>query len=289
MTAEQWYAAGATVPIDGRQIFVQQAGAGPALLCLHGFPSSSWDFVQLWPELTTRFTALAPDLIGLGRSAKPRRQALTIALQAESIEQLLVELDIESAHILAHDLGDTVAQELLARQREGRARIEWLSCVLLNGGLFPETHQPRPIQRLLLSPLGPLVALLTTEKAFRRNMYRIFSADHPPSPEFLRATWQLIKANRGKAAIPRLIRYMHERVTYRERWVAPLVEGTVPIRLINGTQDPISGRHMAERFAELVPDSDVVLLEAAGHYPHLEVPQQVLAAFHDFHDQLDPA
>ena len=286
MTAEQWYAAGTIVPIDGRRIFLQRAGRGPALLCLHGFPSTSWDFAPLWPALSERFSVLAPDLIGLGRSAKPRRQALTIALQAESIEQLLVELDIESAHILAHDLGDTIAQELLARQREGRARIEWLSCVLLNGGLFPETHRPRPIQRLLLSPLGPLVALLTTEKAFRRNMHRIFSRAHPPSPEFLQATWQLIKANRGKAAIPRLIRYMSERVTYRERWVAPLVEGTVPIRLINGTQDPISGRHMAERFAALVPAADVVLLEEAGHYPHIEVPQRVLAAFQEFHDGL---
>jgi pimeloyl-ACP methyl ester carboxylesterase len=47
------------------------------------------------------------------------------------------------------------------------------------------------------------------------------------------------------------------------------------IRLINGALDPVSGRHMAERFAELVPNADIVLLEEAGHYPHVEVPERV--------------
>ncbi len=52
-------------------------------------------------------------------------------------------------HVLAHDYGDSVAQELLARHYEGR--FQMASCVFLNGGLFPETHRPTLVQKLLLS------------------------------------------------------------------------------------------------------------------------------------------
>ena len=238
-----------------------------------------------------RFDAIASDLIGLGRSAKPDR-ALTVALQADVILALLGALGLSRAHILAHDLGDTVAQELLARQQEGASPVEWLSCVFLNGGLFPESHRPRLIQRLLASPLGPLIAAFSSEGTFRRNFREICSARHPPSEEFLRDSWRLLIENRGRAMLPRLLRYMEERRQQRPRWVGALERGDLPLRLINGALDPISGRHIAERYRELVPAADIVLLEDAGHYPHVELPAAVLGAFFDFHDALaagDPA
>ncbi|MGB1217277.1 MAG: alpha/beta fold hydrolase, partial [Saprospiraceae bacterium] len=83
-----------------------------------------------------------------------------------------------------------------------------------------------------------------------------------------------------------VIRYMKERKTNRERWVSPLTNKIIPMRMINGVQDPISGRHLAERFQEIVPDSDIVFLENAGHYPHVETPKEVLTAFFDFMDLL---
>ena len=86
--------------------------------------------------------------------------------------------------------------------------------------------------------------------------------------------------------IPRLIRYMEERRTHRKRWVRPLVNAVVPIRLINGSEDPISGKHAADRFAEVVPNADIVYLKNSGHYPHIETPDDVLKAFFEFHDKL---
>ncbi|WP_162847386.1 alpha/beta fold hydrolase [Sediminibacterium goheungense] len=46
----------------------------------------------------------------------------------------------------------------------------------------------------------------------------------------------------------------------------------MPIRLINGIDDPISGKHLADRFAELFPNADIVLLKNCGHYLHVETP-----------------
>lgn len=86
--------------------------------------------------------------------------------------------------------------------------------------------------------------------------------------------------------IPRLIKYMKERVVYRDRWVAPLESNLVPIRLINGVQDPISGEHAAKRFEEVLPNADVLRISDAGHYPHVETPEKVLNAVFEFHNKL---
>ncbi len=239
----------------------------------------------MWRELDREFALVASDLVGLGYSAKPDCP-LTIALQADAIEGLLGELGVGEAHLLAHDLGDTVAQELLARNLDGSGRICFKSCVFLNGGLFPETHHPRLIQRLLLSPLGGAVARLTSERRFRQSLTAVFGPDTPPSEDFLAGAWEQLNGAGGRRALPRLIRYMEERRVYRERWVEPLFAKRIPMRLINGALDPVSGRHAAERYRELVPNADVVMLDHLGHYPHVEGTRLVLEALLEFwHEQ----
>ena len=285
MDAHTWYHVGQTETINDQKVFYQRAGKGQVVVCIHGFPSSSWDFEAIWEPLTSKFDTIAMDLIGLGKSSKPN-QPLTVALQANMIERLLAAKEITAAHLLAHDLGDTVAQELLARQQEGSNTITWHSCVLMNGGIFPETHRPLLIQKLLISPLGSILAPFMSENTFRKNMTRVFSEAHPPSKDFITETWKLIQADGGKKMIPRLIRYMRERVQSRERWVRPLEQKVVPLRLINGVEDPISGAHAADRFEEVVPDADVVRLPTSGHYPHLETPHEVAEAFLEFHSTL---
>ena len=71
---------------------------------------------------------------------------------------------------------------------------------------------------------------------------------------------------------------------YRSRWVGALQNTSVPLRLINGVKDPVSGGHMADRYCELVPHPDVVRLKEIGHYPQVEDPQGVLDAFFAFVD-----
>lgn len=285
MLVEQWYGSGECCEIDGRGVFYQRGGAGESLICIHGFPTASWDFVDLWPTLTARFDTVAHDMLGFGRSDKTRRD-ITVKLQADIIEQLAVKLDISRAHILAHDLGDTVAQELLARQVDGSAKVQWLSCVFLNGGLFPETHRARPVQKLLASPIGPLMAALISKRSYRKTMTGIFGPKYPPSDTFIDGTWQLATENKGKQMFPVLIRYMQERRENRARWVEPLESPQIPLAFINGVLDPVSGGHAAERYRQLVPDANITLLDDAGHYPHVEKPKAVADAFMAFHQGL---
>lgn len=276
MDARAWRRSGALHRFGDLDLFYRQGGRGEPLVCIHGFPTSSHDFAPMWDRLTAELEVVAHDLIGLGWSAKPRRP-LSVALQADALESLLAALGIRRAHLLAHDLGDTVAQELLARQQDGVSQVTWRSVTLLNGGLFPETHRPLRVQELLLSPVGPVIARAIPRRRFDASMTAIFGPDTPPSRAFLDDAWFLLTRDGGRAMLPRLIRYMVERRERRERWVGALTAGAAPIRLIVGALDPVSGRHMAERYRELVPEPDVVLLDRLGHYPHVEQPQAVLA------------
>jgi pimeloyl-ACP methyl ester carboxylesterase len=176
--------------------------------------------------------------------------------------------------VLAHDYGVTVGQELLARGTP----ID--SIAFLNGGLFPETHRPRLIQRLLASPLGPVAAALTTERAFSRSFAAVFAT--PPSPDELHAFWLLASKHDGTRALAGLISYIAERRANRERWVGALLKATLPVVVINGSLDPVSGAHMVDRLLELRPGTEVVRLPRVGHYPQVEAPAEVLAAYAAF-------
>ncbi|MFC9473064.1 alpha/beta fold hydrolase [Nocardia sp. NPDC056952] len=290
---ESWRTSGQYIVHRGRRIFVVEggAGAGRALLCIHGFPTASWDWHGVWPGLCTHFgRVIAPDMVGFGYSAKPRDHPYSIFDQADMHEDLLRAQGIDRYHILAHDYGDTVAQELLARDAErreaGDASLVVESVCLLNGGLFPETHRPRLLQKLLISPLGPLVSAVSNERAFARSLSAVFAPDTIPAEEDLHQFWLLYSNQNGHRNGHRLIRYMSERRQHRERWVGALATARVPIRLIDGLADPISGAHMVERYRDLVPNPDIVELPAIGHYPQVEDPKSTLDAILEFHRRI---
>ena len=282
----QWRGQSQEFSFKGYAIRYWTAGQGTPLLLIHGFPTAAWDWHYLWQPLSERYQLIACDMLGFGDSAKPRRHAYSLLEQADLQQALLVHLGIDApVHLLAHDYGDSVAQELLARHYE--ARIALASCVFLNGGLFPETHHPVLVQKLLLSPLGGLIGRLFSRRTLAANFGKVFGPQSQPSAAELDDFWQLIAANNGPAIMHRLIRYMPERRVQRERWLAAMQRGEVPLRLIDGGVDPISGAHMLARYRELVPNPDCVLLQNIGHYPQTEAPGAVLQHYLAFRTRME--
>lgn len=284
-----WRAQGKGFTFNGHAIRYWTAGAVDAepLLLLHGFPTASWDWHYLWQPLAQQYRVIACDMLGFGFSAKPRGHSYSLLEQADLQQALLAHLRVEGpVHVLAHDYGDSVAQELLARHHEGR--IQLASCVFLNGGLFPETHHPVLMQKLLLSPVGPLLGRLFSRAKLKANLDKVFGANTRASDSELDAFWTLMAHNQGPAVMHRLIRYMPERREQRDRWVTAMQKGGVPLRVIDGAVDPISGAHMVARYRELIANPDTVLLEGIGHYPQTEAPDQVLAHYLAFRQVLSP-
>lgn len=276
----EWEAGGERISYRQHSVFTRTGGkAGkPVLLLIHGFPTSSWDWHLIWETLCRHYRVIALDMTGFGLSDKPCPYDYLIADQADLIQYVLSLRGVTHYHILAHDYGDTVAQELLARQehKEDSQAPEISSLIFLNGGLFPETHKPVFLQKILAGPLGPLLVRMNTYGGFRKTFDRICAVKL--SDEELRGHWRLLNNNDGQRVIPSLLRYMQERKKNRDRWVGSMTQTDIPVRVINGTSDPISGGHMVERYCELVPEPDTVLLSGIGHYPQIEAPDRVLEA-----------
>lgn len=290
ITAQQWYQRPKYVDYETYSIFYKDDGSGEPILWLHGFPTSSWDWYKLWPRLTERYRCVAFDFLGFGYSSKPRRHRYTMHEQADITEAVIEHAGLRSFKLVAHDYGVTVAQELLARQAEG-ARYEIESVVLFNGGLFPETHRARLIQKLLLGPLGPVLNRVLGFSRFSKSFCAVFGADTQPSDVELAEFWRLLNYRNpgdpwspgGARVTHALIRYMSDRKEHRERWVRALQQSAAPIRLINGSVDPVSGKHLVDRFREIVdPKADAIELPTIGHYPQVEDPEACLAGLFGF-------
>ena len=94
--------------------------------------------------------------------------------------------------------------------------------------------------------------------------------------------WHIMTRQRGHQLTHKLIHYIGDRVRHRERWVGALQKTTVPVLLINGSADPVSGDHMAERYKELIMNANIKKLKNIGHYPQTEDPDGVLEAYRKF-------
>ena len=288
---DHWHSAGALHSVLGRELFVMDSAPGdtarPTVLLIHGFPTAGWDWHAIWDELGAHYRLIAPDMLGFGFSEKPAGHNYTMHEQADLLEALASALGLNRFHVLAHDYGDTVAQELLARQNALADAHQWRSVSFLNGGLFPETHRARPAQKLLLGPLGGIATHLMQRGTLDRNMRTIFGPKSQPSAEELDHFWRLMRHNNGKRNFHRLMRYIRDRRQHRERWLAALRDSVVPIQIINGSYDPVSGAHMVARYRELVGRGDIVELEGIGHYPQIEAPAAVARHYLDFARQHD--
>ncbi|NKF22717.1 alpha/beta fold hydrolase [Solimonas marina] len=288
MSLTRWRDTGSDFSFGEYRIFTRAAGEGDeALLLLHGFPTASWDFEALWPRLAKRFGRIVTlDWLGLGFSDKPQRHRYSIAEQADLARAVLEAHGVRRVHLLAHDYGACVAQELLARQRDRVQGPQMLSAVLMNAPLFYEVEQRWWPHRLLLSPIGPLYVRMVGERRFWRAFSALFGADTKPGPIELHDYWTLVDGSGGRAALRAVLRYAHERREQRERWRDALLLDAPPLRLIIGADDPVSGRRVAAHYQQLRPDADVALLDGIGHFPHVEAPDRVARAVLAFHDAL---
>ena len=279
---EAWQQSGKWFTYEGHAIFSRMAGQGEPLLLIHGFPTASWDWHRLWPMLVQGNHLLAPDMLGFGFSDKPRHYAYSIEDQSDLIQGMLEGLGLTSVHLLAHDYGCSVAQELLAREQEGTLPFEIASVCFLNGALFPEVHSPLLIQNLLRSPLGGLISRALTRRSFERSFIKLFGSKSRPDQQDLDDFWHLITYNNGRGILHQLIHFMEERRCHRHRWVSALQNARQPMRLISGVADPVSGAATAQRYQEMISDAAVVQLKNVGHYPHFESPWEVFGAYREF-------
>lgn len=201
MSLEKWKQSGEYFSYQNWKIFSKEEGKGENILLIHGFPTASFDWEKIWRPLSKNRRVIALDLLGFGFSSKPKID-YSIFLQADIIEKLLSDKGIVETKILAHDLGDTVTQELLARfidrKKSGKKGLKIQTITLLNGGVFPESHRPKFIQKLLHSPLGWVLSEFMNRKSFQKSFSSVFGINTKPSLEELDQFWELVSFDGGE-------------------------------------------------------------------------------------------
>lgn len=281
---EAWRAQGRDEFFRGRRIhtFVRGSedplGDPPLLLLLHGFPTSSYDW-RLVLEHETLHPVLAFDFLGFGLSEKPRDHVYTLAWQADLTEELVRRHGGDRpVYCIAHDMGTSVATELMARDIQDTLSFRLAGVLLFNGSIVLERSSPTPAQRLLRSRAGPLAARLTTKRLFKLQFSRIFSAEHPLTDEEADDAWSLITAGGGRTLGNRLVNYMDERVTHAERWHGAIRDWPGPLSFCWGMRDPVATPDVLAALRELRPSAPVEELPELGHYPQIEDPARLAGA-----------
>src|SRR6202521_4211723 len=137
------------IPLHGHQVGYPLAGEGPAIVLLHGLTGSSTTWREVMPALATRYTVLAPDLMGHGESAKPRGD-YSLGAFAVWLRDLLDELGIARATVVGQSLGGGVAMQFTYQPRDYCQRLVLIS----SGGLGPDLSW---ILRILSAPGAELV------------------------------------------------------------------------------------------------------------------------------------
>ncbi len=266
-----WQAQGSFVTVRGHQIFVREAGEGPPVLLLHGFPSSSHDFARLLPLLGDACRAISFDFLGFGLSDKPRSHNYSLFEQADIAEAVAAAHGLKRLNLLCHDMGNSVALELLKR---GSLQVERL--IMLNGSVWLEFYRPLLTQRLLLHPwTGPVISALglIRKRAFASQFGSVFA--EPLPDQEMDDFWSAVTHNGGLRIYHRLIRYLNERRVHEQTWLDALSGHSAPLTLIWGQRDPVAVPRIAEEVLRYRPRADYHPLEDAGHYPQWEAPAEV--------------
>jgi pimeloyl-ACP methyl ester carboxylesterase len=236
--------------------------------------------------LIQKFTVIVPDMLGMGFSDKPEKHNYSFEEMADLYTSLLKELEVTETHVLPHDLGNSVVQELLARNEEGKNPFIVKSIAFLNGGLFTDVYKPRLIQILLSKspkPIGKILNRLRSKKTVSTATAEVFGANTKPSEELLQNFWDILNYNNGKFIAYLIGRLVFAKDKYQQRWIKAMQQTKIPMCFINGPADPNSGMYMAVRYKQLIPNANIKLLdENIGHWPQIEAPGPVIEAYFKF-------
>jgi epoxide hydrolase 4 len=262
-----------------------EAGDGPLIVLLHGFPEFWYGWrLQIAPLAAAGFRVVAPDTRGYNLSSKPDgRAAYTADKLATDIRDLIRELGAESALVVAHDWGGSIAWTLSMNHPEVVDRLAILNAAhprKLSEGL----HHPGQLRKswyffLFALPDLPETIVHANNWHFFRHFLR--DARPPFTPEEMD---RYIQAWSQPGAATAMINYYRSSVrTPQKQAVAALRPIKAPTLVIWGQDDQYLGEELAE------PDHDDVLnldrverLPGASHWVHHDEPERVTQLLIDF-------
>ncbi|HEX2177281.1 MAG TPA: alpha/beta fold hydrolase [Nocardioidaceae bacterium] len=277
-----------TVVVHGHKRAYVKVGQGPALLLLHGLGCDHHTWDPVLTQLSRHFTVIAPDLLGHGRSDKPRGD-YSVAGNANGMRDLLTVLGIDKVTVVGHSLGGGVAMQFAYQFPERTERL----CLVAPGGMGPEVSVL--LRALTLPGAGLAVGALTTGPA--RHLGR--SALHALSRTRLacfRDASELgdIYARLADPATRTALRHVTRGVIDVRGQIVTMTDRAyltehMPMCVVWGADDTIIPSHHADIARRHAPAARVEVLPDSGHFPHKDHPERFAEILRDFTTQTAPA
>jgi len=268
---------------EALQVFHLEVGDAdaPTLLLVHGFPTSSIDWLGVVDRLAERFRVCALDFPGYGFSDKPRGWGYSLRRDARLLDFYLSEvLAAGSATVLAHDRGDSVALILAG---ESATEIEHL--VLTNGNIYLPLSNLTMAQRVMLDETtGPAaLADLAPETLAQGMGAATFFPPRGPDDPVVLALGETFAHDDGVLVLHETIQYLRERSADEEAWLDALAGSELPTTVIWGLNDTVSPPRVAswvwDRKLMLKPGrNSLYFVPDAGHYLQEDRPDAVVDA-----------
>lgn len=249
-----------TVTLDGMDLHVRQAGEGAPVLLVHGLGGASTSWTPALEALSQDFHAIAPDLPGYGRSAKPEA-AYTPAFFVDTLVGLLDELGLADAHVVGSSMGGHVAIELALRHPDRVRRL----LTVAPAGVPPADFDGTPA---LATYRGIVYA--ETEDEVRQILETIQPEEIEP-PEHGREPTEILDYATSPGAEQAFEASL--RATAKARRLGPLLdEVAVPHLVAWGTHDPMIPWDVAEPVLAAAETPGLVVFDETGHSPHNQHP-----------------
>ncbi len=276
------------IELHGHRVAYRCAGSGPAIVLVHGITSTSATWERVMPYLATRFTVIAPDLIGHGESAKPRGD-YSLGAYASGVRDLMVTLGHESATFVGHSLGGGVVMQLAYQFPERCERLVLVD----SGGLGRELNMllraaTLPLSEIVL-PLLASTRLLGVGRSVGRVFGRLGLHAGTDMAELARGHASL-EDPEARAAFVHTLRTIVDPLGQRVNATDRLyLAENIPFLIVWGERDPIIPVEHGVSAHGLVPSSRLELFEGAGHFPHLEHPIPFARLLARFVNETEPA
>jgi pimeloyl-ACP methyl ester carboxylesterase len=251
-----------------------EAGTGPLVLLIHGFPEFWYTWRGLIPPLVAAgFRVVALDLRGYNLSSKPSGvAAYGIRTLTEDVHGLIRALGATRAHVVGHDWGAGIAWAFAMRFPEALERL-----AVLNGPhpvrLLAGLRKPRQLIKSWYMFWFQLPYL--PERLAERHDYafltRPLERNLVPYDQAALARYREAFAQPG--AVHAMINYY--RAALRPGLQFPIKPIDAPTLIVWGERDAFLGRELAQPDSALVPNARVAYLPDAGHFVHHDAPAQV--------------
>ena len=276
--------------IHGYQRAYRIAGSGPAILLIHGIGdnSTTWNTVQA--KLAQRFTVIAPDLLGHGKSDKPRAD-YSVAAYANGMRDLLSVLDIERVTIVGHSLGGGVAMQFAYQFPHLVERLILVSAggvtkdvnVVFRWASLPMGSEALALLRLpLVLPAvqvaGKVLGAALGTTGLGRDLPNVLRIlDDLPEPTASAAFTRTLRA---------VVDWRGQIVTMLDRCY---LTQAIPVQIIWGTRDVVLPVRHAWMAQAAMPGSRLELFEGSGHFPFHDDPSRFIEVVQRFIDTTAPS